>query len=89
MRRNSSYRDDRWMNIADWWPKLGVEVQDWLVEHNGEPLDPRVKAEIEAVNDGVSEPGWWSGESVDGRTELTDEAVDWIDTWANGENRDR
>ncbi|MCA1008239.1 hypothetical protein LCL87_21230 [Rhodococcus hoagii] len=77
------------MNIADWWPKLSGEVQDWLVEHNGEPLDPRVRAEIEAVNDGVLEPGWSSGESVDGQSELTDEAVDWIDTWANGENRDR
>ena len=89
MRRNGSGRDDRRMNIADWWPKLSGEAQDWLVEHNGEPLDSRVRAEIEAVNDGVLEPGWWSGESVDGQSELTDEAVDWIDTWANGENRDR
>lgn len=73
------------MNIAEWWPRLSGEVQDWLVEHNGEPLDPSVRAEVVAVNGGVLEPGWWSGESVDGQSELTDEAIDWIETWANAE----
>ncbi|WFR72253.1 hypothetical protein P9209_28225 [Prescottella defluvii] len=62
------------------------EVQDWFVEHTGESLDPSVTVEVLAVNGDVSEPGWWSGESVDGYSELTDAAIDWIEAWANGED---
>ena len=73
------------VNIAQWWPKLTRETQDRLVEHNGEPLAASVRAEVVAVNDGDLDSTWWAGESVDGRSELTDEAIDWIETWANDE----
>jgi hypothetical protein len=76
------------VNIAQWWQKLARETQDWLVEHNGEPLTASVRAEVVAVNDGDLDPSWWAGESVDGQSELTDQAIDWIDTRANVENPD-
>ena len=73
------------MNIAQWWPKLGHETQEWLVEHNGEPLDPAVNAEITALLDGDTDR-WLSRGSDSATWELTDEAVDWIDAWANDED---
>ncbi|QKT11627.1 hypothetical protein [Rhodococcus sp. W8901] len=73
------------MNIAGWWTQLSGETRDWLVEHNGEPLTPSVRSEVVAVNDGDLDPSWWSGESVDGQSELTDEAIDWIEARANDE----
>lgn len=76
-------RDSHDMDIAQWWPKLRDETRDWLVEHNGEPLDPEVSADIAAVHDG--EPRWWADKSDDGLYELPDESIDWIEAWANGE----
>lgn len=73
------------MDIATWWPLLSADSRDWLVEHNGEPLDPSVRDEILAVNGGETNPDWWAGESTDGESELTDSAIDWIEEFANGE----
>ncbi|GAA4485813.1 hypothetical protein GCM10023094_41230 [Rhodococcus olei] len=73
------------MDVTQWWPRLSPEARDWLVEHNGEPLDPAVAHEILAVNDGVTDPGWWQGDPADGMSELTDDVVDWIEAVANGE----
>ncbi|MGC0365100.1 hypothetical protein ABH922_003084 [Rhodococcus sp. 27YEA15] len=74
------------MNITEWWPILTRDTRDWLIEHNGEPLDPAVLVELLAVNSGRTDPAWWSDESDDGSCELTDEAVDWIEWHANGED---
>lgn len=59
------------------------------MEHNGEPLDPQVRAEIFDLNNESTDLSWWSGESVDGQSELTDEAIDWIEAQAKGEVQDK
>ncbi|GAB23746.1 hypothetical protein GOPIP_057_00640 [Gordonia polyisoprenivorans NBRC 16320 = JCM 10675] len=73
------------MRIDTWWPRLASDTQAWLIEHNGEPLPPGVKAEILTVNGGSTEPSWWAGELGEGQTELSDAAVDWIESVANDE----
>ncbi|MEW5808320.1 MAG: hypothetical protein AB1925_02615 [Actinomycetota bacterium] len=73
------------MRIDVWWPLLSDTSRQWLVEHNGEPLDQSVKAEIFDVNDGDAETSWWAGDSSDGLSELTDDAIDWIEAAANKE----
>ncbi|HET8993859.1 MAG TPA: hypothetical protein VFN32_08670 [Rhodococcus sp. (in: high G+C Gram-positive bacteria)] len=71
--------------ITQWWSRLSFDSRSWLVDHNGEPLSPEVKEEIMAVNGGRTSPSWWNGDSSDGLSELTDEAVDWIEEIANDE----
>ncbi|HEY9313196.1 hypothetical protein [Williamsia sp.] len=73
------------MGIETWWPKLTSESQNWLIDHNGEPLDTSVRQDIFDVNQGGTDPSWWAGESSDGACELTDDAIDWIEAVANGE----
>ncbi|WP_072802245.1 hypothetical protein [Rhodococcoides yunnanense] len=77
------------MNIAQIWPKLSKEAREWLVEHNGEPLDQAVSAEIAAAHstEGI-DPRWWTGPSTGGRLELSDEAIDWLEERANEEHSD-
>jgi hypothetical protein len=41
--------------------------------------------EVLTVTGGQRDPHWWEGDSRQGETQLTDEAVDWIDETANGE----
>ena len=62
-----------------------AETRNWLIAHNGESLTPAVSADILSATRGATEPGWRAGESVDG-PQLTDAAVDWIETIANGED---
>ncbi|MFE4543431.1 hypothetical protein [Arthrobacter sp. NPDC056727] len=71
--------------MSDWWPQVSAETRDWLMAHNGEPLAPPVASDILSVTGGATGPGWWAGESAAG-PRLTDEAVDWIEAVANGEN---
>jgi hypothetical protein len=74
------------MDFSQIWPHLGSSSRSWLVEHNGEPLPEDLIAEILRVTGGEQSPQWWTGPSVEGRTQLTDEAVDWIETVANDES---
>lgn len=75
------------VNIAQWWPQLSSQSRDWLVAHNGEPVDRRVGADIAAVHDGALDRLWFNIVSDDGLTiELSDRAVDWIEAWANDED---
>ncbi|NUS34924.1 MAG: hypothetical protein HOQ04_00395 [Pseudarthrobacter sp.] len=73
------------MKIQEWWPLVTAETRNWLIAHNGEPLTQAVSAEILSATRGATESGWWAGESADG-PQLTDAAVDWIETIANGED---
>ena len=50
------------------------------------PLPDALVAEILGVAGGEPGAQWWSGPSVEGQTQLTDEAVDWIETVANDES---
>jgi hypothetical protein len=40
-----------------------------------------------SVNAGQADPSWWAGEtSDDAQSQLTDEAIDWIEAAANDES---
>ena len=67
------------------WPRLSTSTQTWLVDHNGEPLPDDILSEVLAAAAGQRDPRWWAGNTGQGETQLTDEAVDWIDETANGE----
>ena len=73
------------MDFPQIWPHLGTSSRSWLMEHNGEPLADDLIAEILSVTGGELSAQWWTGPSVEGETQLTDEAVDWIETVANDE----
>jgi hypothetical protein len=74
------------MDISEWWPKLSDSARAWLVAHNGEPIPDDVARQILAATDGTTDPAWWAGDSTDGESQLTDEAVDWIESAANDES---
>ena len=65
--------------------RLSTSTQTWLVDHNGEPLPDDILDEVLTVTAGQRDARWWAGDSQQGETQLTDEAVDWIDETANGE----
>lgn len=71
------------MDLPQIWPLLSISSRSWLIEHNGEPIPDDVIAEILSVTGGEQDAQWWAGPSVEGQTQLTDEAVDWIETAAN------
>ena len=73
------------MDMSRIWPRLATPTQAWLMEHNGEPLPDDILTEILTVTEGQRDPRWWAGDSHAGETQLTDEAVDWIEETANGE----
>jgi hypothetical protein len=73
------------MDISEWWPKLPDSTRAWLIEHNGESLPDDVVRDVMAVNAHRTDPLWWAGESQDGQSQLTDQAIDWIESAANDE----
>ncbi|AYJ48122.1 hypothetical protein [Rhodococcus sp. P1Y] len=68
------------MNVEQWWPEITQESREWLVEHNGEPVDEGVRADILSITGGDTAPTWVVGEPM-----LTDRTVDWIEAVANDE----
>ena len=62
------------MTIEEWWPLLGAESRNWLVENNGDDVIDEVAASINAA-----------GGAVTAGTPLTDEQIDWIEAIANDE----
>ena len=74
------------MDISEWWPKLSDSTRAWLIAHNGEPLTDDVARQILAVTSGATDPAWWAGDSTDDQPQLTDEAIDWIESTANEES---
>ena len=73
------------MDLPQIWPHLSPSSRSWLIEHNGEPLPDQLVAENLSVAGAEPNAQWWSGPSVERQTQLTDEAVDWIETVANNE----
>jgi hypothetical protein len=74
------------MHFQQIWPLLDDSTRLWLTEHNGEPLPDDLVARILRVTDGERDAQWWTGPAAEGETQLTDEAVDWIETVANDES---
>ncbi|WP_024794013.1 hypothetical protein [Tomitella biformata] len=73
------------MNIDQWWPKLDTTTQEWLIEHNGEPVSVEVLGAIMSANGISDDNARWLGEVEPGGVCLSDENVDWIAATANGE----
>jgi hypothetical protein len=73
------------MDMSQIWPRLDTSTQTWLVDHNGETLPDDILHEVLTAARGQRDPRWWAGDTQQGETQLTDEAVDWIDETANGE----
>ena len=74
------------MCIEQWWPRLSPTTRDWLTEHNGEPLPADILDEITDVGGEPSSEAWWVGEQGPDGLHLSDDAVDWVEAVANGEN---
>lgn len=74
------------MDFPQVWSHLTTSSRSWLMEHNGEPLPDELIAEILTITSGDRNPRWWAGPAVEGETQLTDEAVDWIETVANDDD---
>jgi len=72
------------MDIRVWWPMLDAETREWLMEHNGEPLPPNV-ADVVTAAGGTTDSRNRANESSSS-LQLSDEAVDWIESVANGED---
>jgi len=66
------------------WPHLSPESREWLIAHSGAALPPSILADLLAANGGSPDSSWWSRDDV-GRLALPDDAVDWIESVANGE----
>ena len=80
------------MNIAEWWPHLDQSAREWLVAHNGEVVPEKVLDQIIAVAGAPTVGATWVGgisdddqDDVEGFL-LSDDAVDWIEQFANGED---
>lgn len=64
------------MSIDVWWPKIRRESRQWLMDNNGD-----------AVRGDILEEILRAGGEVNG-SYLSDEAVDWVEAVANGEDPD-
>ena len=84
-----SRHDHNFMDFPQLWPHLNTSSRSCQMEHNGEPVPDDLIAEILSVTGGEQNSQWWAGPSVEGETQLTDEAVDWIETVANDDVDDQ
>lgn len=75
------------MSVQQWWPNLEPTTQQWLIDNNGDVLPPEVIAKIvEAGGPPPGDPWWGRNEESEGFL-FPDEAIDWIEETANGEDR--
>ena len=74
------------MSIEVWWPKLRQESRDWLVDNNGDAVPSDLVAEIVRAGGAITTDAWWVGQSGPTGFYLSDEAIDWVETIANGED---
>ncbi len=73
------------MSIELWWPKLRPETRAWLIDTNGDVVDPAIADEIRQLGGTPTKDEWWVGESGASGFYFSDAAVDWIEAVANGE----
>jgi hypothetical protein len=67
------------MDIEQWWPNLKPSTREWLIENNGDEVPAEVAAEISEAGGMLADPSESSG------FQLSDDATDWIEAVANGE----
>ncbi len=73
------------MDIAEWWPRISEQSRHWLIDHNGEAVTGEIVSEIAAAGGVVTSDSWWVGEDGPAGFFLSDSAVDWVESVANGE----
>ena len=66
-------------------PKVKPATRAWLIENNGDAVPPEIVAEITTAGGLVASGAWWVGESGPSGFFISDEAADWIEAIANGE----
>lgn len=71
-------------SIDQWWPRLTVATQQWLIDNNGDAVRPDIVAEIKAAGGPDSTDAWWAAGDTEG-SYFTDDAVDWVEETANQE----
>lgn len=75
------------MLIAQWWPKLQQQTRDWLIANNGDVVPPALGAEIAEAGGPPQSDTWWvPGEDGTGPV-MPDDAIDWIEEFANTESQ--
>ncbi len=70
--------------MGRWWPQLRSETQAWLIENNSDAVPADIAREIELAGGGAGLVG--SDDDEVSGVHLSDEAVDWIEAVANGED---
>lgn len=73
------------MSIEQWWPKVTPSTREWLTENNGDAVPAEILAEVVAAGGSIASDAWWVGETGPAGFFLSDEACDWIEAVANGE----
>lgn len=73
------------MSIEQWWPRLPPASREWLINNNGDEVDPAIVEEIREAGGSLAEGDWWVGQQGPSGFYFSDEAIDWIDEVANGE----
>ena len=71
------------MRIEQWWPRLKPATREWLIENNGDQVPAEVVAEIAEAGGPVASDPWWVQRAPG--FYVPDEATDWIEAVANGE----
>ncbi|WP_353650097.1 hypothetical protein ABLG96_03855 [Nakamurella sp. A5-74] len=71
-------------DFAAVWQEQDEQTRQWLIDHNGEVLPSDVLKRLTASAGDASELGWLDLHDPD-EPVLTDSAVDWIESTANGE----
>ena len=74
------------MRIEEWWPQVDEPTRQWLINNNGEAIPKDILATITALAGPPSAADSWVGEDGPDGFMLSDEAVDWIEAAANGED---
>lgn len=73
------------MSIEQWWSKLPAASREWLINNNGDEVDPAIVEEIGRVGGSLAQGEWWVGEDGPSGFYFSDAGIDWINEVANGE----
>jgi hypothetical protein len=70
--------------LADWWSALDRATQQYLIDHNGEPLPSDIASAVVRAGAPANDQSWWGERTADGSA-LSDELIDRIEEFANDE----
>ncbi len=73
------------MTIEEWWPKLRQATRDWLIANNGDSVPGPIVEEIAKAGGPSKSDAWWVIQDGSAGSCMPDEAIDWIEEYANEE----